>query len=311
MNRIRNALQFIPAQERDVWVTMAMAVKSELGDGGFDIWNDWSQTASNYNAQAARAVWRSCKGTGITVASLFHEAKQLGYKDDETYRPPTPAQIEAQQRATTERQSKEGQERIKAAQDASKKAEWILSQCKLEKHAYFDAKGFSDFEGLVWRPKDDMNLLCIPMRVGKKLVGLQMIDKTGAKKFMPGQVTSKAEFVIDSGAINADDWWCEGYATGLSLRACLHALKLRYRIHVTFSANNMQRMAHSGYVIADNDASNTGAKAAKATGLPYFLAPGVGKDVNDMHQQYGTFKASQAIGRWLRGLREEQEFYAS
>jgi len=138
-----------------------------------------------------------------------------------------------------------------------------------------------------------------------------MIDKAGSKKYLSGQITAKAEYCIDTSALNAMDWWVEGYASGLSLQACLHALKLRYRIHVTFSAQNLKRMAHSGYVVADNDESNTGALAAQATGLPYFLAPGVGNDINDMHKSQGTFRASQTIARWLRGLKEEQEFYAS
>ena len=45
MNRVIAALQFIPADERSVWVNMAMAIKSEFGDAGFAIWDDWSQTA--------------------------------------------------------------------------------------------------------------------------------------------------------------------------------------------------------------------------------------------------------------------------
>jgi len=311
MMRIQNALQFIPAQERDLWVAMAMAVKSELGDAGFSIWDDWSQSAHNYNALAARSVWKSCKGAGVTVATLFHEAKQNGWRDDAAYQPPTVAQIAAKNKAAAERLSKEGKERIKAAQDAARKAEWILSQCKSEKHAYMQLKGFPDVEVLVWRPSDEVNLMCIPMYVNGKLCGVQMIDKEGSKKYLSGQITAKAEYCIDSSALNAQDWWVEGYASGLSLQACLHALKQRYRIHITFSAQNLKRMAHSGYVVADNDASNTGAMAAQATGLPYWLAPGKGNDINDFHKTHGTFRASQALGKWLREMKEEQEFYAN
>lgn len=311
MNRIECALQFIPAHDRFTWVTMAMAVKSEVGDAGFDVWDEWSRTADNYDKKAARAVWKSCKGSGVTIASLFHEAKYNGWQDDKAYQPPTREQIEAKQRAAAERHTQEGKARIKAAQDAAKKAEWILGQCKSEQHAYLDSKGFKELTGLVWRPDEETNLLCIPMFVNKQLAGVQMIDKLGEKKYLSGAITAQAEYCFDSGAFDATDWWVEGYASGLSLRACLHALKLRYRIHVTFSANNLKRMAHSGFVVADNDASNTGAMAAAATGLPYFLAPGVGSDINDMHKAQGTFRASQAIGKWLRGLKEEQEFYAS
>ncbi len=311
MKRTENALQFIPAHERSVWLAMAMAIKSEFGDAGFPMWDEWSQSADNYNKLAARSVWKSCKGSGVTIASLFHEAKYNGWKDDQAYQAPTREQIEAKQRAAAERLTKEGKERIKAAQDAASKAEWILSQCKSEKHAYMQLKGFPDVEVLVWRPSDEVNLMCIPMYVNGKLCGVQMIDKEGSKKYLSGQVTAKAEYCIDTGAVNAVDWWVEGYASGLSLQACLHALKQRYRIHITFSAGNLKRMAHSGYVVADNDESRTGAMAAQATGLPYWLSPGEGTDINDFHKAQGTFKASQALGRWLREMKEEQEFYAN
>ncbi len=81
--RIESALSFIPADDRETWVAMAMAIKSEAGDAGFEIWDEWSRTASNYNAGAAQAVWRSCRGRGVTVGTLFHEAKAQGWRDDD------------------------------------------------------------------------------------------------------------------------------------------------------------------------------------------------------------------------------------
>lgn len=299
MNRAESALQFISPVEREVWVSMGMALQSEFGDAARDIWMDWSRQADSFNEISARSVWKSFRGTGVTLGSLFHEARQNGWRD-EGFQKPTQEQIDVQRRAAEERMSREGQERAKLAQKAAQKAAWILSQCKPERHAYLDSKGFSEIEGLVWRPQDEVNLLCIPMYVGRDLVGIQLIDKHGNKKFLKDQITSKAEFRIDSGAINASDWWVEGYASALSLRACLAALKLRYRIHVTFSAGNLKRIAHSGYVIADNDASQTGINSAIATGLPYWMDETVGNDINDFHKKQGTFRASQAIGRWLR-----------
>ena len=197
------------------------------------------------------------------------------------------------------------------ARDAAKKADWILNQCKPELHAYLFSKGFKERQGLVWRPDDQANLLCVPMYVGRDLAGLQMIDKEGGKKFLTGQITSKAEYCIDAGGIGSADWWCEGFASGLSLRECLNALKLRYRIHITFSANNLKRMAHSGYVVADNDSSDTGRQAAIATGLPYWMPPIEGEDINDVWRRDRTFRTSQEIGKWLRGLKEEKDWYVN
>jgi putative DNA primase/helicase len=257
----------------------------------------------------ARSVWKSFRGTGVSIASLFHEAKQQGWRD-EGFQKPTQAQINAQRAAAEERASKEGVERIRIAVEAAKKAEWILSQCVQEQHAYLQSKGFPELPSLVWRPSQESNLLCIPMYVSGNLCGIQMIDRTGAKKFLSGQVTSQAEYCIDAGGVNGSDWWVEGYASGLSLRACLNALKLRHRIHICFSASNLKRMAHSGYVIADNDSSLTGQNAAKATGLPYWMPDQEGTDINDLHKANGTFRTSQILRSWMRGVADEKAYYS-
>ena len=61
IERIRDAVQFIYANNRDTWVRMGMATKSEVGDAGFDIWDTWSQQGYSYNARDARDVWKSIR----------------------------------------------------------------------------------------------------------------------------------------------------------------------------------------------------------------------------------------------------------
>jgi Primase C terminal 2 (PriCT-2) len=51
---VQAALSYIPADDRNTWLRMGMAVKSELGDGGFDLWDEWNRTADNYDPKAAR-----------------------------------------------------------------------------------------------------------------------------------------------------------------------------------------------------------------------------------------------------------------
>ena len=298
--RIASALSFIPADHRETWVAMAMAVKSEMGDAGFDLWDQWSQTADNYNAQAARSVWRSCRGSGVTLGTLFHEAKCNGWVDNDRHEKPTAAQLQARKRDQAERLTQEGMERERLAQAAARKAGWIMHQTVQEQHAYLHSKGWAEAKGAVWWAGEDQNLLCIPMRVGEALVGVQMIDRTGGKRYLSGQRTSGAEYLIANNGRGAEDWFCEGYATGLSLRDCLHALRMRYRIHITFSAGNLVTVAamhSSGYVIADNDESGTGERVAIKTGFPYYL-PEHG-DFNDFHQKAGTFRASQCLRKFL------------
>lgn len=302
--RIESALAFIPADERELWVSMAMALRSEIGDAGYPIWDAWSQSASNYSANAARSVWRSCKGTGVTIATLFHTAKSYGWRDDNNHARPTQAQVQARQQAAQDRATSDGIARQQAQEQAAKKAGWILHQTKLEPHAYLDSKGWPEATGTVWWPSEEQNLLCIPMRVDNALVGVQMIDRTGAKKYLAGQRTSEAEYLISNNGRGAQDFFVEGYATGLSLRECLHALRLRYRIHITFSASNLVKVAalhNGGLVIADNDEeSGTGERVAVQTGLPYFLPPA--GDFNDFTRSAGIFKASQTLRKWMSGV---------
>ena len=59
--RIESAISFIPAIDRDVWVEVGMAVKSELGDSGFDLWDRWSSYEDSYNEASAKAVWKSSR----------------------------------------------------------------------------------------------------------------------------------------------------------------------------------------------------------------------------------------------------------
>lgn len=302
--RIQSALSFIPSDERETWLRMGMAVKSEVGEEGFAVWDEWSSTADNYNAAAARAVWKSFRGHGITIGTLFHEAGSHGWRDNEKFERPSLEQLAIRRREALERATVEGRERERIAEQAARKAGWIMHQTVMEQHAYLDSKGWPEAKGAVWRPTDDQNLLCIPMRVGDALVGLQMIDRNGSKRYLKGQRTSEAEHVISNNGRGADDWFCEGYATGLSLRECLHALRLRYRIHITFSASNLSKVAEkygSGYVIADRDDSQTGERAAQKTGLPYYL-PERG-DFNDFAREAGIFSASQSVRKFLTNQR--------
>lgn len=79
-DRIIAALSYIPANDRDLWVKMGMAVKAELGEDGFSVWIEWSQSDDSFDETDARAVWRSIDASGGTgIGSLFREAKANGW----------------------------------------------------------------------------------------------------------------------------------------------------------------------------------------------------------------------------------------
>ena len=189
-------------------------------------------------------------------------------------------------------------QRAEEARAAAKKAGWILHQCKKQTHPYLEAKGFPEEVGDVWET-DGKKLLVLPMRKAGFLVGCQLINEQGEKKFLHGQTTKGAALTLDAKGIPI---FCEGYATALSIRAAMRAIKMRYTIYVCFSAGNMKEVARNipnGVVVADNDASHTGLKAAEETGKPYWIAPTVGDDFNDAHQHMGLFQISQSLKRVL------------
>ena len=163
-------------------------------------------------------------------------------------------------------------------------------------HPYLVAKGFAQQGGLVLGG----NLL-IPMRhyqAYERVQSVQMIGPDGSKKFLPGGKASEAVYKIGKGA---ERYYCEGYATALSVMA---ALKRLYRdqhseVWVCFSAGNIPKVALSSrrsMVIADNDESGAGERAAQQTGLPYWMPPDPG-DANDFALEHG-------IGRLAVELRD-------
>jgi len=200
-------------------------------------------------------------------------------------------------KSTLARRRAEDEARLrKSRDDAAKKAKIIIGECVSTQHAYLCRKGFPDLRWLVYREDTD-NLLVVPMYAEKRLVGCQMIDTEGGKKFLHGQQAKGAEFILGRGDLHV---WLEGYATGLSV----HSVdRQRFTVHICFSAGNLAHMAKTGIVIADNDRSKTGEGAAIATGLPYFLPPDVGTDFNDLHKQVGTFRARMMLMDWLRGIK--------
>lgn len=194
--------------------------------------------------------------------------------------------------ALRERLKKADELKRSANQQAVRKAAWILGQCENREHPYLDKKGFKSMQGLVWAEK---NILVIPMRIGQNLTSIQMINEHGEKRFLKDGVTDNATHVIDN---KGRDYVCEGYATGLSIRRALAGFKMRYRVHVCFSAGNALKVAKTlpnCIFIADNDASGAGERAAIASGAPWWMPPVVGYDANDYELFVGKFEFGMAL----------------
>lgn len=305
IHKAASALLFVPPHDRDLWVRMGMAIKSEFAEDGFDTWNSWSQGADSYNEKSARAVWRSINAAGkLGIGSLFREAAANGWRDSSERRGPWTVREEAEKHraraardAATVAEEARKQRAYRAAAELSQK---VIEQCELNTHYYLNSKGLPDVVALV-----NDSALIVPMRnlETNQLQGIQTID------WIPGERRWKKKMAFGMRAKGAilrlgnqrakETFLCEGYATGLSIELALRRLRLNASVLVCFSDSNMAHVATmvtgAAFAIADNDASLAGEKAARKSGLPWCMSDVVGEDANDLHQRAGIVALCKLI----------------
>lgn len=136
--------------------------------------------------------------------------------------------------------------------------------------------------------------LLIPMHdAAGRLVSLQRIDATGRKRFIMGGCARGSHFRING--TTGRTVLAEGYATGATWHAATGD-----SVVLAFNAGALPVVA--GYlaadlVAADHDASGTGEKAARATGLPWVMPPVVGMDWNDFSAAQGIEAMRAALAK--------------
>jgi hypothetical protein len=80
---VREALRFIPNDDREIWRNIGMALNDAYGDAGQGVWAEWSASSAKYDAADQEKNWRSfVPGGGITIGTVFHYAQQHGYSYD-------------------------------------------------------------------------------------------------------------------------------------------------------------------------------------------------------------------------------------
>lgn len=309
IQKAQSALSFVPPHERETWVRMAMAMKSEFGEDGFDAWDEWSQGADSYDEKSARTTWRSISAAGkVGIGTLYHEATANGWRDNGEHRGPLTEQdlAERRRRQATRAAENAAEERRKEAgyRAAAVAAQALVEQCELATHYYLNAKGLPDVEALV----HDMTLV-VPMRnlATNQLQGVQTIDWVPASGDQPGRWEKKMATgmrakgaVLRLGSPKArETFLCEGYATGLSIERALRRLRLNASVLVCFSDSNMVYVANQikgpAFVVADHDKSTAGERAAAKTGLPWHMSEVLGEDANDLHHRAGLAALCQLI----------------
>lgn len=80
VQEIRSALASIPADNREDWLRVGMALESTgAGPQAFGLWTEWAQTSEKYDPADQRRTWDSFKRDGVTLASLFGLAREHGW----------------------------------------------------------------------------------------------------------------------------------------------------------------------------------------------------------------------------------------
>ena len=300
-----------------------MALKSELGEAGFELFDAWSRGGETYKAKATRDTWRSVKADGaVTIGTLFHLAKQHGFKFDAVQTPappPTPEELKARNEARRAAAAREQAERDKRQREAATEAARLWGEASepgADLAGYLQRKGIKPYGVRVNAAGD----VLVPMRdAAGELWNVQTIKPAKPADGGPDKLFLKG------GRKSGLSHWCgasegapvlliaEGYGTGASV----HEATGR-PVAVAFDAGNLApvvralrgRYPAARIVVCGDDDQGTAARtgrnpgrekateAAKlARGLPVFpaLADGTGSDFNDMHASAGLDAVRELI----------------
>ena len=243
--RLREALEFIDPSDRDTWVRMGMAIKSELGDAGFSDWDHWSRQAANYDPKAAQEVWKSIHTEGdVRIGSLFHAAQKNGWSQDAILAPET---------AVVDNNKFDAQRAETAAQAATL---WHAATPVDPDHPYLVKKQVVAVETLREISAKQVRailgyplscgqtplvgrLLVVPVKQGDRLSTLELIDGDGRKSALAGRGTKIGGYWA-TGVINEADTVVvgEGVATVLTAK-----LASGHTGVATLSSNNLVKVA--------------------------------------------------------------------
>lgn len=257
-------LTFIsPNLVRDDWVRVLMGVKSEFGENGKPIAQEWSATASNYDFKAFNATWKSIKAGGrVTIASLVLEAQKNGFK----FAPITPAdkkrlkaEYKARKLANEQAANEEQARKLEAYKAAKVRAQEILNRASYASHLhpYFIKKGINEDVKHLFPVFMSGGALVIPVlklntifkqnqfneydhKQRFELTSLQFIEPTGSKLFLKGGELKGGFYTVRFEGYVNEIVICEGFATGVTLATRYAPLA---EVVCAFNANNLKAVA--------------------------------------------------------------------
>ncbi|GAO21242.1 primase 2 [Alicycliphilus sp. B1] len=209
-----DALHSIPPDiDRDSWVRVAMAANA--AGVGFDDFDAWSAGAGNYDAAAARDVWRSIKpGKGVGAGTLYRVAAEHGWRLGEG---------KPQQRAAQAPRKAAEQPRKPAPGMSSPAEVWNRCEPATWEHGYITAKAAAGVpldalrvvpagDGLRIAGQNMAGALVVPAYGPQGLQSLQLIPPPGAGKKLnlPGAPMGGTSFVVGEVVPGGVVHVCEG-----------------------------------------------------------------------------------------------------
>ncbi|CAE6939073.1 hypothetical protein R69608_05134 [Paraburkholderia nemoris] len=327
--RIEAALSFVPPDiEREQWWRVAAALKHELGDAGFDMFDQWSQGSAAYVQADSRDTWRSLHaGGGITISTLFAMAKEYGFDlSQHKAEPIDPVEL-VRRRAEREAAARREEEKrhIAAANAATLAlAVWGKAVPARDDHPYLVRKGVTPVDTLReidantlasligYTPESSGEklvgrILIAPVKVDGKLSTFEMIDGDGRKAGLYGGIKSAgywAASAIPKSAARIQI--AEGVATALSAYHCNGVTTV-----AALSCGNLKKVAQAmrrqhpdAEIVLLGDIGNGQQKAreaAEAVGgacvVPDFgpNRPADATDFNDLHAMFGVVAVKRVI----------------
>ncbi len=313
---IQAALTYLPVSDRALWLKIGMALKAELAESGFDLFDTWSQSGDTYDTAAVKSSWKSFKIGKIGIGTLLYEAQQRGFNLKEfAPAPPISAEQAAQhQKEKAEREAAELAELARKQAAAAKSANQAWAAARdTGQSPYLERKGIQGL-GVRYAAHKAGSALLVPLTdTNGFLCNLQRIFPNGDKRFYTGGRVSGCCHVL--GDVAASDWLliAEGYATGATLHQATG-----YAVVIAFNASNIghvaaamrQRYPDKRLLLCADDDSQTAQKTGKNPGLdaateaaqavaatwckPLGL-PVDGTDFNDLAQASGNEEVQRQI----------------
>ncbi|MGH8772123.1 MAG: AAA family ATPase, partial [Burkholderiales bacterium] len=325
------ALSYIPAHHYETWVRMGMALKSELGDAGLDLWLEWSESDESYNERQARKKWNSFEANGkVGIGTVIYEAQRHGWKTNghDKLKPSSEKELAERERRSRKAEAKEAAKHARAA--AKGAAIWNAATPANDDHTYLKRKG-NEAHGLrIYRGdlkiagmRCDGALIVTLCNAGGELKTLQFISPDGDKKYLPDGEKSGCYYLI-GGEPGSELCIAEGFATaatifeatGISVAAAMDVGNLKaVALALREKYPNAQLI-----LCADDDVDRTGnpgltrsrEAAVAVNGLLAVpdcrrVRPQGAKDFNDVVQVFGAEAVRSAIANAKPASRAEAE----